>query len=282
MTAGGLFSNYEASLLCDLSLQEEADKAVHDQVTAWFETLIADENVCKLLDQQLLEDLLADSRYHIGDEDKPNRKRSDSSEDDGVTEDILGASIFGASSLPKQGMAPAINRSSRSRIVLPPTVNVPSDITDEAKQEDERLFVDGLVWRKQMSSSDAQHLRTSNSKRTGNLRLARGEVNDIDQKSFFREVMFGDAAWSATQTARGIKEEAIIPFEVVIDATDHGYINLKIDHAEYRIARQANIPTWLHWGALSSVLRATNYTGAWVIIERRTDGTYKLEITRTG
>lgn len=75
-------------------------------------------------------------------------------------------------------------------------------------------------------------------------------------------------------------EEAVIPVDVVVEGVSKGKFNFKIDHAEYRIANQNNVPTWLHWGKLKAILLESDYTHAWVILEWLEDGSHRLEITR--
>ncbi len=67
---------------------------------------------------------------------------------------------------------------------------------------------------------------------------------------------------------------------VVVEGVSQGRVNFKIDHAEWRIADQSNVPTWLHWGALGETLQRSDYSGAWVILERLEDSSHRLEITR--
>lgn len=73
VTAGGLFSNYEASLECELDFGVDEDEKLLAQVRNWFDTLRSDNNACKLLDEQLLQVLLQGrSYYRIGNEDRPS------------------------------------------------------------------------------------------------------------------------------------------------------------------------------------------------------------------
>jgi hypothetical protein len=287
VTAGGLFNNYEASLSCELDLNIDEDRVLLQQVRSWFDTLYNDA-VCKLLDANFFALLLEDPNYRIADEDRPIRSKPQEEDYDGV---LIGDSerLFGTSSSEKKGMAPRL--SENRQIYTPRTdseesaspISQPEDDIPQGHEEPliEEQFSSqvALRWFKRMSAADAQRPTNPNSNTTGNLKLARAG-HDIDQKTFFRYEMFGSANWSTEQRSRGSFEEAIVPFEVIFAGVDLGQINLKIDHAEFRIANQGNVPTWLHWGALRERLQSSNYTQSWVIIERRLDGTYVLEITR--
>lgn len=114
---------------------------------------------------------------------------------------------------------------------------------------------------------------------TGNLKLTKARL-PIDHTTFFRYIFFGDCNWASKEAARGIKEEAIVPFDVVADGGSLGIYSLKIDHADFRVAAQGNVATWLHWGNdLSQYLRDNSHVGDYVTLERRTDGVYALIIS---
>lgn len=284
VTAGGLFSNYEGALVCQLDLTNSDDRALYDQVVSWFELLSSDTDVCKVLTEELLNAIVTDSRYQVGDEDRSRVARTRGEDYDGVTNDTSIGSIFGTSSIPKSRRAPAVSVAKPSTPRRPPAPPppVPSPTTPSPASPTRRppIAVPPLRWHKRLSASDAQQARTANTRVTGNLKLAKAGY-PIDQRTYFRQQMFGRASWTATPTPRGTKEETTVVFDAVINGVSQGQHSLKIDHADYRIASQNNVPTWLHWGSLSPVLRATSYTGAWVVIERRADGSYRLEITRT-
>lgn len=296
LTAGGLFNNYEAALLCHLDLTLGNDQNLLQEVLGWFDVLRSD-TVCRFLDQHLLEVLLNDVHYRVGDEDQPKRDKGEEAENyTGATPVISDTSVFGTSSSPKRGMAPSIEVLTRAPAGVVATVTptkpdkpgavdmpVGQPIAPVVPGEPVPSRVVALPmarWYKQMSSADAQYTRNPRTNLTRTLRLAQAN-QDIDQKTFFRYQMFADANWTSEQQRRGLMEEAIVSFDVIIDGTAHGRTNLKIDHAEFRIADQGNIPTWLHWGSLQPMLRVSDHTGAWVIITRQLDGTYRLEITRT-
>jgi hypothetical protein len=272
MTAGGLFNNYEATLVCDLDLTLEEDQRLHQQVSTWFEVLRSDQ-VCKPLTTELLDSLISDPSYRIGDEDRPNRNRPQEREDyDGVTFLDLQPNIFGTSSSPKRGLAPRIRRPTpRGERRERPETPVPSH-TDAPRGE-------SLRWWKRMSAADAQHPANPSTNPTGSLKLTQAG-HDIDQTTFFRYTMFGDANWASEQRSRGVLEEAVVPIDVVVEGTSQGRMNFKVDHAEYRVAGQGNVSTWLHWGDLREVLGRDDYTQAWVILERLSDGAYRLRIMR--
>ncbi len=277
-TLGGLFSNYEATLLCQLDLTNPEDNLLFDQVVRWFDTMYKDSNVCKLLDDSLYDALCNDPRYKIGDEDQTKLERVSREDYDGIITDTPESKLFGKSSVPKKSAPPrptAKRTSASNRKVRVTTPIIPASQGTTAKST-ARSGV--LHWTKPLSASDAQSIKGS-SKRTGNLRLSNG-ASHVDRKTFFRQKLFGDANWITNPTKQGL-EKTTITFEVIINGVNQGQLSLDIDHADYRISGDnENVPTWLHWGnKLTPILLSTNYTGAWVVIERFSDDTYRLEIT---
>lgn len=279
VTAGGLFSNYEGSLLCRLDLHREEDRRLFDVVNSWFETMLADTEVCKPLTPDLLDTLIKDPRYGVGDEDQTKGDIQKEHDYDGVLTDPTDDEIFGSGSSPKAGMPPPVQVPPSPVAAVPQSPPPAAGPTPQPSPGAAPAPVAHRWW-KQMSASDAQQPPTPTSHAIGHLKLAKAG-HDINLKSYFRNTLFGSATWAAQHTSPGLKEEAIVTFDVVIDGQPLGQIALKIDHAEYRIANQINIPTWLHWGPLGATLRQTNYTGAWVVIEQRADGSHRLEITYT-
>ena len=273
LTAGGLFSNYEAALACQLELGQEEDRKLVTQVQAWLEALYSDSSLCLPLTDDLLASVVGDPRYRVRDEDRSTRADLTKPDDyDGValadTHELFGQSI-----LRRAGFPPSLHVSDRRQ----GTARGSPRVTHKPRADRARVR---LRWWKQMSAADAQHPTGRRTNVTGNLKLAKAR-HSIDQRSFFVDRMFRDADWETRQMPRGPLRTALIPFDVTIDGSSLGEVQLKVDHAEFRIAHQGNIPTWLHWMTLGAVLRQNDHTGAWVILEALSDGRFRLTITRT-
>jgi HKD family nuclease len=252
LTAGGLFSNYEASLEAEFELPAEADSDAIVGAREYIEKLLADEELCLSLDAELLDRLLDDSRYSIskGERREPGRARD------------AGEAIFG---------------SSRHVLVTPPK------LSSEKQAEggfDETGVVSTAVetWiKKPLRPSNVQQ---SPSHQVGSLRLT-NSGNAIKCQTWFRYEMFGGEAWTDGQDENGNpKETTVIPFEVTIDGSSHGLVELEVDHAPHRESDQDNHATLLRWGDLSPTLRATDYTDYTLTIQRMSDGTYRLDISK--
>lgn len=271
LTAGGLYSNYEASLLCEVDFSEDGDRSFVDLVKSWYEALRSDEEVCLPLTRKFLEQLASDARYRIGDEDS-DRPAAQRDESETVTTDTPEASLFGRSQtgkkpgLPRPAREPGTSRTRgrRTRSVV------------RARPRPPRV-THTYIWWKRMSPSDAQQPPGATTAVTGQLKLTRSEF-DFDHTQYFRQTMFADAVWAARPDTRGEREEAIVTFDVTIAGKSLGSIALKIDHADYRAANQGNVTTWLHWGPLGATLRAGNFKGWHAIVKKYDDGSYSLEV----
>ena len=67
VTAGGLFSNYEASLEASFDLPQEAAADALVDVTTYIDKLLGDGGLCRPLDVVLLNRMISDPRYSIAE-----------------------------------------------------------------------------------------------------------------------------------------------------------------------------------------------------------------------
>lgn len=288
LTAGGVFYNYETALECVLALPE--DKELVDGVRAYIDRLYADAHVCKLLDDDLLAELIGNSRYRVGDEDAA-KASSAGPEADGP-EDVdkppgdgapapAAESIFGKSAEPKKADPMPPGKANTAKKPAPPKKAAP--IKAAAKKTASAVFPAAGVakrWFKRLSASDARHPPSASSHVTGVLRLVQAG-HPINQTTYFRADFFANRPWTGTPRPRGLFEETTVPFRVVVNGVDHGTRTLRVDHAPWREAGQGNHTTVLHWDDVAPILDAADYTGHYVLLERLKDGSFRLEIVPT-
>jgi hypothetical protein len=270
---------------------------VVDQIERYIARLTADVQVCRRLTPEVLEDLLVNPRYQISDEDRRRTRseRQDAPEDsDGLIDDDEELpSLFGRSREEKaRDPRPSVRRGGETRrpgSTSEPeagpvgsgqrTGQTPLPVIEPAAPASAARETVVRRWFKRLPSSDAQFVREGTAP-TGNLRLAQAR-HPISHQTWFRNDFFGDQAWGTEATSRGDMEIAFVPFEVVVDGGLPEPHVFRVDHAAYRVADQNNVPTVLKWGDLNPTFRERNYTGWWVILERRADGTFRLELTQT-
>lgn len=128
------------------------------------------------------------------------------------------------------------------------------------------------------TDAQQQHVVKPRTNPTNNLRLTQAH-NPIDWRTFFRNELFGAAAWNPTTDRNNNPiEEATVTIDVVVTGASLGPMAFLIDHAPHRQSDQHNHATVLHWDPLKAVLQATDYTGRDVWLSRFSDGSYRLEI----
>ena len=273
LTAGGLFSNYEAALEADFALPaEEADAALAG-ARGYIEKLLEDEEVCLPLDSALLERLIESPRYAIASRerrssgDRPKGVGKEDVDERGETgeggEEIFGKSRHLKASVPKLSKQAADDLKRAEPKTAPP----PAPLAPVAS------------WTKVLPPSDAQHPPSPRSNPLGNVRLTKAK-HDIDWLTWFRHQLFGPEEWTTVEDREGNDVEiAWVPFAVTIDGRSHGVVALQVDHAVHRESDQHNHATVLHWGSLGLVLRKTDYSDYVLTLQRMSDGSYRLDIS---
>lgn len=292
LTAGGLSWNYEASVWVDWEAGEGDD--ITDQVDAWFDMLIAESGTCTPLTKDLITQLEQSKDIMIGSETRARRvqpKKSDAPEDN---DSVIVATISGLFKPVLSGLRKLPGLSAKLTVATgaastPAFAKTdesmsPSAVTADVKQPAMAgaapMPTIGVQrrWYKELGPSDAQHPPKAESKTTGNLRLSQGRA-PINHRRYFREDFFGGLPWSPAEGKPSL-QEVVVGFHTWIDGDDLGIQELRVSHAPHRIAGQNNVPTVLHWGVLSPLLRATNYTGLYVNLERTVEGEYNLIISQ--
>jgi PLD-like domain len=277
LTAGGLAWNYEAGLWVDLNLTLDADRTIRDDAVGYFDQLRSDTDVCKRLDTTSLQAMLADGSLFIQDEDARSRPggaaQPDEPEDTDSTQrtpDGLPVSVFGNSQLPKR---PAPTGPARQPHRRPP--RNPAPVTGAVAGSRPRSTA-VKRWFKRLDNSDAQHPPAASSNPTGNLRLSQERL-PLDHKTYFRSVFFGGLDWAPVAGRPGMVD-LWLPFQTVVVGDYLGAVMLRISHWPKRIEDQGNVPTILHWGDLGARMRANNYVGDYLTLERAADGTFALTV----
>lgn len=291
LTAGGLGWNYEASMWVDLEPGEGEE--LTDELSAWFDGLIAEASSCIPLTADLISDLEQSATIFIGSENRarrPQGKQSDTPEDNdspiattisGLFDSVptglrqlpgLSATITAAAAPGSSATTPTESPASAASplsAVQPPAIADPAPLpTDDVKRR----------WIKRLDNTAAQQVRSAGSNPTGNLRLSR-EIPAIDQTIYFRGDFFGDLPWAPTP-GKESEQEVFVMFNTWIDGTDFGVQELRVSHDPVRISGQGNVPTVLHWGVLAPELRATSYVGLYISLERTIAGGYNLVISQ--
>ncbi len=294
-TAGGVYFNYEAGIDAELILPE--DEALLTSVQDYVARLYAEGGLCKELTDAVLAEMVANPRYRIGNEDDRHRPAPPGAPEEldaEVDVDAVAApaaatpSIFGGSTEPKRP-DPGVVGPTKQAAAKKAAASKKATPAKKAAPVKKAAAVGGGAppaapvavhkrWFKRLSASDAQHPPTAGSNVTGVLRLVQAG-HAINQTNYFRHDFFAPLPWAETPKPRGLFEQTVVPFDVVVAGVHLGVRNLRVDDAAYREAGQGNHTSVLHWDGLTATLAGTDHGGDFVVLERLADGSYRLEIT---
>ncbi|WP_258802630.1 phospholipase D family protein [Pseudarthrobacter sp. NS4] len=285
MTAGGLAWNYEAALWIDLDRDEADDEALYQSVMDYYKNLVADTNVCIPLNASTMPQILASPALRIQDEDiarRPASSRGDEPEDDDAVSHGIVPDLFGRSATEKRRLPllPGSGPTARARSPLASPVPTQGPgrrptLTGMPAQLPAAFVV--KRWFKTMDKTAAQQPPSERSNPTGNLRLSQ-EGFPIQHKTYFEQVFFSGLPWAPRPNDPTVAEVSV-QFDVYIDGQSYGMVPIVVSHAPHRIAGQGNVPTVLHWGPLSQILRQGNFVDEVITLERIWAGRYRLIIS---
>lgn len=256
LTARGLFCNVESSLLVEFSSHDDEGNRLLTELKNYYQSLFdyTDPNLFKI-SEEIIQEFI--DKGIVPNESIRNKKHGKQSSEDTKTSDKSGFKI------PKRSTAKI---PSNFRPKLKKSKQVVKIIEELEIIEENEILLKDLIWKKlALSQSDAQHV-PSGTAITANLKLsqARFKINDsfIDQKTYFRNQVFGNLNWVNTKPGNYSYEEVFCQFNITILGKNYGVLSLKLSHDPVRIADQGNTPTWLHWGEnLLPHLRDINVTG---------------------
>lgn len=315
-TLGGLWMNHEAALEAQFERPQEDHDPSLVGARSYIEALLTDATVCVRLTDQLIDDLVSLPSLRIatterispaatprpaGDEPETGGEEeappADGSENGpfgisarmrvgpppsptGLAADV---EVFEGETVatteptstppPSVASAPAA-RAAGTATAIPPGARAPMPAGSPASGAATVV----ASWSKQLDGTGAQQPPNANTNPTGNLRLSKAG-HDIDWRTWFRQNLFGPAPWAPDADSRNNPIEVVtVAMDVTVLGAPHGVENFKLTHAKHREADQDNVPTVLHWGPLSTELRANDYTGHTVTLARLSDGTYRLDI----
>jgi hypothetical protein len=134
-------------------------------------------------------------------------------------------------------------------------------------------------WSKPLSASDAQRKGAGNQR--GAVTLVQGDYRgQIDQRTYFRNVLFQNATWTPEVTATGQPmDRATIPMDTTVNGVHLGLRDFQVTYASNREAAQNNYTSTLHLEPLTPDFQQTDMTGRRLEIEQLSDGTFRLTIS---
>lgn len=268
LTASGLFTNVEASILISANNKIEGDRSVVKGLKEYFEGLFNfnDPNL-KTLTNELIEELEkaniipteAERREMQGKEKNQDRKE---------IQNII--SPF----FPKRALA-----------------KIPGHFRAKAKTEKKqvqknisKIEASKLLWESgELTERDLNIPKGATTNPTGSMLFKKGKVKDIDQRHYFRDTVFSSLNWVFdTKVGSTHLEKAAALFRIVVLGKDYGTFALTVTHnprtntASYE---QKNSMTSLSWGEAKNVIARRELIGKSAkLYESITRGEYVLRI----
>ena len=103
----------------------------------------------------------------------------------------------------------------------------------------------------------------SNTNPTGSMLFTKGRTPDIDQRHYFREVVFGSLDWARDDRKEHL-ERAKANFRIVIKAVDYGVFQMRLTHdsrTDSATYQQNNAVTQIHWGEVKELIAKEDLLG---------------------
>jgi HKD family nuclease len=255
LTHGGLNNNIEAGMMFHFDLAMAGDKLLVDTIEAQFADLPTEypDNILKVTKVAQLEDWLKCGR--LVDEMAVLAPRPNAS---------AGGSSGAGDTVPRIKLKVAALRRALKKAKA--TAKKPAKPAKAAAPvSTAALGVDlELVWEsKRLTRRDLTIPSGSNTNKTGSVNLDKGLMTDGDHRHYFRDVVFSDLVWIATN-ATGKVEEAHAKFQLVLKGVSHGEYDLRIGHStdiKSRSYLQHNAMTRLSWGATQTLIARPDLIG---------------------
>ena len=258
LTAQGLFSNIEASILVQVDNREEKKNVVVEELKKYYKGLfdLTEPNL-KQLNQALIDDLV---KMKVVPTEKERKAVQDKPEESETRKLIY--KIF-----PKRAIAriPATFRKLRKSKKSKPsnkkkktskTVSIPN-------YRDEPTV---LLWESgALTQRDLNIPTGKNTNPTGSMLFKKGKKKNIDQRHFFRDEVFQSLDWKPDEKANlSHLERAKAVFKIIVQGTDEGDFELRLSHntkIDTKTYKQKNSMTSISWGDAKKVIAKNELIG---------------------
>lgn len=270
LTTQGLFVNSEASVHIKLDNGDQSDNKVIDDFKLKFGSLLKkDDPNMQPLTEKLIELLVEEGI--VPDE---NERRNIFQK---KTFSIAGKrnkdfdDIFPKRKIKQAPKEFKSQRQSQTNTVLPQNSN-----SIEITSTDDELWIS-----KPLTERDLNIPTGTNTNQTGSMFFSKGSMKDIDQKHYFRDVVFANQSWQHdTKERTAHYERAFIDFTIVIDGTDKGTYKLKVSHDTRTNSpsyKQNNSMTSVSWGEAKDIIKDPKLLGKKAYLYKKGKG-YLLKI----
>ncbi|MFI3547382.1 phospholipase D family protein [Mammaliicoccus sciuri] len=140
-------------------------------------------------------------------------------------------------------------KSSKPSEIIPDQIVTLTNSTFEIKE----------IWHSKPLKARDLNIKTnkkSKTNSTGSMLLKKGQYDNIDQRTYFREEAFSNLKW-ITRKEKKYFEDAEAGFHLIIEGIEYGLVNIKLKH-DTRTNTKSYIQnqgmTHLHWGEAKSII----------------------------
>lgn len=254
LTSQGLFANVEASLHVSIDNSFDSERKIVEQLKKYFKGIFdhSDPNL-KKLNEKLIADLVKANVVPTEDERKAaqdKERKADIKEIENIITKLF----------PKRAIT-----------------NIPSEFRGIRKSKTKTAAVDSagsskdndalaLVWKSgKLTERDLNIPTGSNTNRTGSMLFKKGNMDDIDQRHYFRDTVFYSLKWMRDTNPRSAHlERAVATFEIIIEGKNEGTFSLSLTHnsrTDTITYKQKNSMTQISWGDARKVIANANLIG---------------------
>lgn len=250
LTAHGLFTNVEASVLISIDNHNPTGRKIIEGLKQYFSGLFdrIDPNL-KLLTTELIDDLV---KANIVPTEAERKELQDKGEktDRAETQNKL-SKIF-----PKRAAA-QIPKDFRAGKKAEPKTTPKATTTIKATI---------LLWESgPLTERDLNIPKGSNTNPTGSMLFKKGSTEDIDQRHYFRDEVFSSLNWVFdTRVGSTHLEKAAALFRIIVMGKDYGTFALTLTHnprTDTRSYEQKNSMTSISWGDAKSIIAREELIG---------------------
>ncbi|SHG51863.1 HKD family nuclease [Fodinibius roseus] len=142
-----------------------------------------------------------------------------------------------------------------------------------------------LVWESNELKERHLNIPTGpNTNPTGSMLFTKGNMDDIDQRHYFRDVIFDELPWQNDDRDHLSHYERVVgDFQIVIKGVDFGIHTLKLSHNSDTTSKsyhQNNSMTQIHWGDARDVIAKRELLGEKLKLYRnaKKEDIFKIEI----
>ena len=250
LTARGLFTNIEASILIGIDNHEITDIKIVEGLKQHFSGIFnfTDPNL-KLLTTELIDDLVNAKIVPTEAERKELQDKGEKT-DKAETQNIL-SKIF-----PKRAESKIPKDFRAARKAETKTTQKAATTTKATT----------LLWESgPLTERDLNIPKGSNTNPTGSMLFKKGRMEDIDQRHYFRDEVFSFINWVYdTRVGSTHLEKAAALFRIVVLGKDYGTFALTLTHnprTDTRSYEQKNSMTSISWGDAKSIIASDELIG---------------------